>query len=325
MLRSAEQESKYIGEVVCTLFILAIWSRREEALISLAIAVSQNEKNQYSQASAITREINFTSLYERIIVSNNNAQVSSFLYLAIKLGDPEFSRCILANLLHEKSERFFNVVKFMLDQLHAQRNDLTISFKVFSSLSETEQMNLLAKYMLYTEKLPFTPSELNRLEELLVRVHSLDSLSLNYQNWLLEIFQRLKNWRFCQRILEHQIRSALLKGRIDQSVMMFRSLENCVNSMEIGYIRTKLSRLRANSIIKYIRALPQQQKGEFFDWLLKAPLCESPDIEHMFLFLLTSAILENKTEWFINDPVVRLNLFDEAIRIIERRYGHWQK
>jgi len=311
VFRSADEKENCYGDVAATLLFLSLCCRKEEALIPLAIVASHNEKIQYTQSFYNAKESIHSALNEWIIISSNNELIGSFLFLVGRLGYPGLSNSVLSSLLHEKSGRFFHVVMFIQDQLHVQRNDLKVSFEDLSSLSETEQLNLLTEYILFTEKLPFTSTELNKLENLLVRVPSLDSISSHYQNWLLNIFWRLQNWRICQRILEHQIRTALLKGDVEQGVKTLEILESCVNSMETGFT----SSIWSNSIIRYFRVLSEQQKEKFFDWLLKAPLREPPIIEHMFLFFPTSAVLGNNTDRFSNDPVVRLNLFNEAVRV----------
>jgi hypothetical protein len=244
------------------------------------------------------------------------------------LGYRDFSRNELTILLRTDPDRFSNIAGFMQSNLNATREDLTISLGQLLDLELREQLYLLIVYASSTDKLPFLSSELNSIYHLLVEVNSLGHISKRRQAIFLDIFRRLGEWHICQRIMEHQIRSDLL--RLTQIYQKYRQLETqqfiriiCeklnqlkifILSMDRMCIKYNASRVRAVSIISYLRALPIKHKRKFYEWLLSAPLSQPPEIERTALTYLTSTMLENNREWFLHDPVVRFYLFREAIK-----------
>ena len=57
----------------------------------------------------------------------------------------------------------------------------------------------------------------------------------------------------------------------------------------------------------------KENKGMFFEWMLEAPLSEPPELHRLFFLPLTSRFLQNSPEWFVENPTVRLFLFEEVI------------
>ena len=121
----------------------------------------------------------------------------------------------------------------------------------------------------------------------------------------------------------HSYGQGLLKKDIELSLEKFDELKECVYYLETHGVRIQLSHTIANSIVAYSRALPENSQRKFFYWLLNDPLDTPPQIERMSMFLFTGAILKNNSEWFTDDPIVRLNLFAEAITVSGTRLGYW--
>ena len=320
VIRSAEEAGESVKEIASALFFLIFLTENKEMLVALAIVISQIESDFHTRSSALIEEVIQSVENEWIFKSDNNELIASFIFIIGKLGHPEFSRNILTSLLCEDPEKFSRIAKHMQFMLRAKRDDLTISLEQMSNLPSLEQLNLLVEYILSTQRLPSVPSELNRLRYLLIEVPSLaTSVSSENQAQLISVLENLGEWHISQRILEHQVRSALLRRNFARSYKIFERLRKCVEAMGIERIKYKTSLLKANSIISYWRALSKEQKEKFLSWLLNEPLSKAPEIEHKYLFLITSAILEKNRQWLSDDPVVRLCLFDEAIRIVRQR------
>ena len=313
MFHSVREVAYHTSELINVLFILCLFGRRKDTIILLASIISQNQQRQYNRSSGLTREKLDFAWNDWIFVSGDHRLLGAFIFLLGRLERyPADSIQKLLTILRDDENLFSSVVKFMQDDLQAQRRDVQINIGNLSSWTEKEQLHSFIIYLLSTSSLPYTDSDVKTLENILDGIDSLeDILSRQNQNELLGIFDNLRNLRICQQILEHQLRATLLTGNISLSWKKYEQLNHYVSSMSIGFV----NRILVDSAQKYFRALSGHQKKKFLDWLLRAPLNETPNIERKFSFLLTSAILENNKR-LSNDPALRLVLFREAIRVI---------
>lgn len=312
MFHSVNEATYHIGEIIDVLLILSLLSRKKDAIIILANIVRENEQRPYNQSSRLTKMLD-SVLNGWILPSRDHRLLEAFIFLLGKLERyPANSQRILLSILRKNENLFFAVVGFMQEQLQVQREDVQIFLSDLSDLPKAEQLHLFVVYIVSTQSLPYTKQDIQTLENLLGSVVSLEGIiNKRYQNDLLNIFSNASNSHICQRILEHQIRSALLTGNVKLSLEKCKQLQH-VYSMPLG-LTNLTNRFWANSAKRYFSALSDQQKKDFLDWLLKAPLDAPPNMERKISFFLTSAILE---QWLSSDPVIRLTLFREAIHIV---------
>jgi len=80
----------------------------------------------------------------------------------------------------------------------------------------------------------YTDTEIEMFSQVLMNINNLDALNISEQRNIFHCFLRLENWDICQYILEHQIRTALLRRDIDQSSKKIDAYYKLVQNSRVG-------------------------------------------------------------------------------------------
>ena len=109
-----------------------------------------------------------------------------------------------------------------------------------------------------------------------------------------------------QKVLQHQLRLAILKQDKYQIHETLVSLNKILGKNKLNSVRIKI-------VKDYFRSLSLKKKQNFINWLLKAPLSQLPTLEVSSSQLITSYLLDIRPNWFIDDLAVQIALYQEAI------------
>lgn len=295
------------------LFIFNLYSKNNE-LTNFAIALQQTE-TFITIPLTKTEKQKIQDYYNYLIQEKSHEYkvIASFLYIIGRFGMKNITKDKLFCLLKEKTSLYINIIKFMQLPLKTKRELIELDCEKVNTINnQSEKFRLLTTYIQSTDATPYTKTGLETLYDFLLNITSIDIIPFHEQQNLLEIFRKQNHLLICHKVIELQIRSALLEKKIKKSKDKYEELVKCVSLMKTKH----KSAIWTGSIIKYFRKLDAKEKQAFLNWLLREPISTSPKITKNIAFIATSSILKNNPEWFTLNPNIRLFLFREAFNFI---------
>ena len=208
------EKSNVISQGVASLANLFLSAENINAFAALAFVISKIPKDLLAELRLNTQW--FISKKEWAFKNRNDRLIGAYLLIMSRLVDRNMEEEILTSLLKDDSDLFERVVSTMRESLNAQYDDLTISLGLLSTISNEEQLTLLFVYILSTQNLGVATSELEKLDHLLSLVKSLDGVSSRLQASFVYFSSNLGKLQISQKILQHQLRSAILRNKGDQ-------------------------------------------------------------------------------------------------------------
>ncbi len=297
------------------LFFFSLHSNGCE-LANLAIAISQTDTLIGELSSDNEKEM-IKDYYIHLTreKSNDHEFLASFFYILGELNLKDFVKKKMFLMLKTNTNLYKTVVLYMQKSLNCKRGIIETDYKLLNNINnQSEKFQLFCTYIVHTNTTPYTAQDIKILYDLLLNILSIDVLTFQDQQRLLDIFQKENHLPIFHRIIELQVRSAFLHKNQEKSKEKYKELAECVLSMKVK----QRSSIWANSISKYFRKSKTEEKEDFLNWLLREPINTKPRIERNIAFIATSSVLKNNPEWFIHNPIIRLHLFREAFTIIYR-------
>lgn len=297
-------QMQVLQRLLPTILNLTLLSHYPSALIELALALKSTRflSRYWFNTGPLLKS------REQIVLSRNERYISAYIFFLSKLGISDVAKDILTSILIDNSDLFARIAAFVHLNYSLNPDEFSISATRLRDFSPTEQLQLWFMYCILTSKFGEVKQKLYGINRLLMGIESLDGIDAGIIENFLHILFKSGEWNTACRILEHQVRSAILAKRLTIVQAKLGELYRVASKgkkIDIGI------RAKSEMVISYIRALPQPALNEFMNWFLALPFSMPPPIRNAHFQPFTTRFLANHLELFTDNVLIRYFLFEE--------------